>query len=493
MDNQQSLFNLQKIHRVNVNVLILLVIIINIPLIAKHGISGSILYIGVGLVVIALVICNYLLKLPYIYKSLLFALIPGTVILALFILDGYGLNKHYLLLLTVMMAAVYFDKKILLIYATYVCIGELVLYITMPSSIAGENTAKTMFLTIILVYVSMIFLLVKLTNWGRALIDGAEEKAKEANESLLATKKLLETIEETSHTINIQSNDVSQTSITLGEVNQTIMESTKQIAKATQDESGALEEIQEEMENSRSILHKAVQQSVNALEHSEYTYKEIDQNMQRVTKVNAHIHSLSDTMNVTVSTMDTLQASLSAIHELLNDITDIASQTNLLALNAAIEAARAGEHGKGFEIVAEEVRKLAEKSAATVTKITDVTVGIIEKSNVAQSYSIKGQATASESKQLLEMMEKNFGIIRQASQESNETMEYNVETIQQINKKFTTYLQKIENISSDSQKNSAAAEEILASIYEENDLLQAITDATNELTLLNEKLSNMTN
>jgi|GEM_PF-4227596 len=215
MKNETYTFNVQKVHQLNLITTCLMVLLIVVPLIIKHGFSQSSLYILTGVAILACSSLNYFLKLPYILKAVLFSTLPGLVVCALFFLDGFALNKHYLILLTIVMAAIYFNKKILATYGIIVDVLIILLYTFAPERFLGENSTFTMFLTVFFLYQGILFMLGKLNQWGGQLVADAQKREERANSLLEQSQQLLSMIEKSAHTIGEESNEMKSLSNSL--------------------------------------------------------------------------------------------------------------------------------------------------------------------------------------------------------------------------------------------------------------------------------------
>ena len=234
------------------------------------------------------------------------------------------------------------------------------------------------------------------------------------------------------------------------------------------------------------ISGELFEQSERTKEAAETGQSVIDNAVDQMKTIHESVHELSETVEV-------IKSNTVEINSFLSTISAISSQTNLLALNAAIEAARAGENGRGFSIVAEEVRKLAEQTNEATEQI-QVLIGRMQKEverstdrmQISSTYVEKGREITEEAgKSFLSVLDEVRGIAGKLQEITQETEEVSAGT-EEVNA-------VIETIASTSYESQIHIEEISENFDSQNERMNTMNESIHHLRESSEQLYNRVN
>ncbi|KAB7672011.1 HAMP domain-containing protein [Bacillus sp. B1-b2] len=280
-----------------------------------------------------------------------------------------------------------------------------------------------------------------------------------------------------------------QTSSSISMINESIQE----VATATNDQTSTIETISTEVENISHHLEDMKNRMKEVTTASSDTATISEKGSDVIGKAVKQMHTIHENVSESADVIQYLNESSNQINEIVSLITNIAGQTNLLALNASIEAARAGEHGKGFSVVAEEVRKLAEESASAANQISEKIIFIQEQSIKAVDSMSKGYEAVQKGITTVDEAGISFESIRKSVHNVANQIAVMETKIIDINNNGMRIATSLDNLTESSSEFSGHAQNVSAASEEQTAVMEEMVIATNTLTKMAVTLQEVVN
>lgn len=180
------------------------------------------------------------------------------------------------------------------------------------------------------------------------------------------------------------------------------------------------------------------------------------------------LENFNDNFQEFMNSIDSMEQKIKTVNEITTVINSIAEQTNLLALNAAIEAARAGEQGKGFAVVADEIRKLAEQSKNSSQGIYEVVASVLKES---------------------EKMVQGTGVMKEVLDEQKDSVAQSIVSFMSISEEIDKIIPKIADISDQSDKIEKQKTEVMAKMENASAISEEMAATTEEVSASSQQLN----
>ncbi|WP_187646811.1 methyl-accepting chemotaxis protein [Nitrosophilus labii] len=277
-------------------------------------------------------------------------------------------------------------------------------------------------------------------------------------------------IEKVKSAINEAKNVSNEASSISNELSATSLE----IGKRVEDESSLVKIIDSNAKNTAKDAAFVESKVREMTEISENSYQALNDAVEHINTLVEKIKYTSIKEGKLSNQMKKLQESAFAIKDILKLIGDIAEQTNLLSLNASIEASRAGEHGKGFTVVAEEVRKLAEKTQKNLDEINKTIINITSAIEKTSKHMQNNANEVMQTVKIANIVETNIGNVIRLMEDSTEKAKESSISVDNLKEKVAEIAQKINQLNEVSMSNARSVEEIASAAEHLNNIIEKL-------------------
>ncbi|WP_064099752.1 methyl-accepting chemotaxis protein [Sutcliffiella horikoshii] len=304
-------------------------------------------------------------------------------------------------------------------------------------------------------------------------------------------KELLNEINTVSQTVNSQSEELTQAANEVKDGSLQVASTMEQLASGSESQANTATSLATTMDTFSSEVKEANTKGEQISKSSHHILSLSDEGANFMNSSVEQMTLIDEIIQNAVGKVNGLNERSKEISHLIAVIKDVADQTNLLALNAAIEAARAGEHGRGFAVVADEVRKLAEEVSQSVKSITSIVTSILKETHEVTTSLEFGYQEVQKGTSQIKVTGEKFAIINGAVSEMGDHIKQISQNLSGITTSTFEVNQSIEDIAAVSEESAAGIEQTAASIQQTSSSMEEVAGSADHLASEAEKLNEL--